>query len=119
VTARGRIGADVKIPYTPNRFLLYATGGEVLSRIANSYCDSDCYDLQSNVSGGWLVQPQLRSGWTAGAGIELPMAPNVTVKFEYLYVDFGKLNFSNVVAAAESFTFSQQIIRTGMNFKLN
>jgi opacity protein-like surface antigen len=99
--------------------LLYATGGEVLSRIANSYCDSDCYDLQSNVSGGWLVQPQLRSGWTAGAGIELPMAPNVTIKVEYLYVDFGKLNFSNVVAAAESFTFSQQIVRAGMNFKLN
>jgi lipid A 3-O-deacylase len=119
VTARGRIGADVQIPNTPNRFLLYATGGEALSRIANSYCAHYCYDLQGNVSGGWLVQAQLRSGWTAGGGVELPMAPNVTVKIEYLHVDFGKLGFSNVAVAAESFTFSQQIIRTGMNFKFN
>ena len=43
----------------------------------------------------------MRSGWTAGAGVELPVSPAVTVKFEYLYVDFGTVSFNNGVFSNE------------------
>ena len=122
VTGRGRIGADIQMPFLPNRFLVYGTGGAALTRMANSYCASPCYknhaDL-ANIIGGWLVQSDLRLGWTAGVGIELPLAPAVSAKFEYLYVDFGKIDFTNPVITNEQFTFTQQIIRAGMNIKLN
>jgi outer membrane immunogenic protein len=71
------------------------------------------------VSGATEDQSQLRTGWTAGGGVEVPLAPTVTVKLEYLYVDFGKLTFSNAAVADEQFTFNEQIFRGGMNFKLN
>jgi opacity protein-like surface antigen len=41
------------------------------------------------------------------------------MKLEYLFVDFGKIAFSNPAVADEQLTFDQQIFRGGMNFKLN
>jgi opacity protein-like surface antigen len=45
------------------------------------------------------------------------MTPVVTAKFEYLYVDFGKLSFTNNGAISDEFSFSQHILRSGLNFK--
>ena len=36
-------------------------------------------------------QREIRSGWTAGAGIEVGFAPNWSAKLEYLYADFGNV----------------------------
>jgi opacity protein-like surface antigen len=121
-TARGRIGTDVEIPFVSIRSLIYGTGGVAISRIANNYClhaSMQCYTGSTrDIAGGWAVQAAIRSGWTAGAGIELPLAPMVTAKFEYLYIDFGNISFNNG-AFSDEITFSEQIFRTGMNFKLN
>ena len=111
-TARGRLGVDLALPFSPYRFLLYGTGGAAFTDVANSSCV--CL-----VSGATEHQSQLRTGWTAGGGVEVPLAPTVTMKLEYLFVDFGKLAFSNPAVADEQFTFDQQIVRGGMNFKLN
>jgi opacity protein-like surface antigen len=111
-TARGRLGVDLALPFTPYRFLLYGTGGAAFTDVSNSSCV--CL-----LSGATEDQSQLRTGWTAGGGVEVPLAPTVTVKLEYLFVDFGKLTFSNPAVADEQFTFDQQIVRGGMNFKLN
>jgi len=111
-TARGRLGVDLALPFSPYRFLLYGTGGAAFTDVANSSCV--CL-----VSGATEHQSQLRAGWTAGGGVEVPLAPTVTMKLEYLFVDFGKLAFSNPAVADEQFTFDQQIVRGGMNFKLN
>jgi outer membrane immunogenic protein len=101
-TARGRLGVDLALPFEPYRFLLYGTGGAAFTDVANTEAPS-----------------QLRTGWTAGGGVEVPLAPTVSMKLEYLFVDFGKLGFSNPAVADEQFTFDQQIFRGGMNFKLN
>ena len=121
-TARGRIGTDVEIPFVSKRSLIYATGGVAFSRIANNFCPNasvQCYTgTIHDISGGWSTQATVRSGWTAGAGVELPVAPTVTVKFEYLYVDFGTVSFNNGVFSNEV-GFNEHILRTGMNFKFN
>ena len=106
-TARGRLGVDLAMPFEPYRFLLYATGGGAFTDVVNS--PSDLADHQS----------QFRAGWTAGGGVEVPLAPTVTAKLEYLFVDFGKIAFSNPAVGDEQLTFDQHIIRGGMNFKLN
>lgn len=111
-TARGRLGVDLAIPFAPYRFLLYGTGGAAFTDVNNASCV--CV-----LSGASVDQSQLRTGWTAGGGVEVPLAPTVTVKLEYLFVDFGKFTFSNPAVADEQFTFDQHIFRGGMNFKLN
>ncbi len=111
-TARGRLGVDLAMPFAPYRFLLYGTGGAAFTDVANSSC-------VCSVGGATEDQSQLRTGWTAGGGVEVPLAPTATVKLEYLFVDFGKLALSNAALADEQFRFDEQIIRGGVNFKLN
>lgn len=112
-TARGRLGVDVSMPIVPYRFLVYGTGGAAFTDVTNGYCLSQCA-----TGGAYSDQPQTRVGWTAGGGVEVPLAPNATAKLEYLYVDFGDLSFSNTAAVNEQLTFTEQVIRAGMNFKL-
>ncbi len=120
-TARGRIGTDIQIPLVAQRSLIYGTGGVAISRIASSYCvhaSIQCYTGPArDIGGGWAVDAAVRSGWTVGGGVEIPMTPVVTAKFEYLYVDFGKLSFANNGAINDEFSISQQILRSGLNFK--
>ena len=120
-TARGRIGTDIQVPFVSQRLLIYGTGGVAISRIASGYCVNasiQCYTGPArDIGGGWAVQAAIRSGWTVGGGVEIPMTPVVTAKFEYLYVDFGKLSFTNNGAISDEFSFNQHILRSGLNFK--
>jgi outer membrane immunogenic protein len=122
VTARGRLGTELDIPFVSPRALIYATGGAAFSRIANGYCTNasvQCYIRPNmDIGGGWAEQGGVRSGWTAGGGIEIPLAARVTGKIEYLYVDFGRFGFNNG-AVSNEISFSEHILRTGMNLKFN
>ena len=74
-TVRARLG------YAPGHWLFYATGGFAWS-----------YDQQSltQAATGNTEQPFLwRLGWTAGGGIETPIAPHWTARLEYLFIDYG------------------------------
>jgi high affinity Mn2+ porin len=88
-TVRGRIG------YAPGSWLFYATGGFAWT-----------YNQQSltQVSTGNSESPFLwRLGWTAGAGVEVPIAPHWTARLEYLLTDYGK---SNTTFFGTQFRFS-------------
>ena len=58
-------------------------------------------------------------GWTAGAGVEVALAPNWTAKAEYLYVMMPNGSFSIPPASATtgSVKFQENVIRAGVNFK--
>src|SRR3984957_18468302 len=105
-TLRGRIG------YAPGNWLFYVTGG-----LAWTY---DKFSL-TQVATGTSDSPLLwRFGWTAGAGVELPVAPNWTAKGEYLwtgypnattsYPDLGQRIASNL---------NLQEFRLGLNYHFN
>ena len=103
-TLRGRIG------YAPGRWLFYATGG-----FAWTYDRSTLTNLATGVSD----MPFLwRLGWSAGVGIEAPVAPHWTARLEYLFTDYGNSNvlFAN---ASQRFTsdLSLQELRAGLNYQ--
>jgi outer membrane immunogenic protein len=59
-------------------------------------------------------------GWTAGAGVEYAIMPNITTRVEYRYTDFGKVEGSVAPAFAgtdESVDFSTQTVRAGLSYK--
>jgi outer membrane immunogenic protein len=53
-----------------------------------------------------------------GAGVETVVAPNWTVKLEYLYVDLGNSQVFNVVPGiSESVGLTANIVRAGVNYR--
>jgi len=61
---------------------------------------------------------KFRAGWTVGGGIETAIAPNWTVKLEYLYVDFGKANYFDVVPGVpETIGLNVNVVRAGINYR--
>lgn len=83
-TARGRIG------YAFDTVLLYATGGYAW---ADNRISVAVPALLINVS-----DSNFHHGWTAGAGVEWMFAPKWSVKFEYLYRNFGsETYFTNLL----------------------
>jgi len=94
-TARGRIG------YAWDRVLLFGTGGAAFAP-ANVTSSVPAYP------GGSTTM----TGWTAGAGIEVALAPHWTAKAEYLYVSFPSATINGA-----SFKATDNLVRAGVNFK--
>jgi high affinity Mn2+ porin len=113
-TARGRVG------YVFDRLLVYGTGG-----VAWSYDKLERTQLAGMPAGGSAVVGTTeaallwRWGWAAGAGVEVPIAPNWTAKIEYLATEFGDRQKS-FPAAGQAFSsdLSMQMIRLGVNYQL-
>jgi high affinity Mn2+ porin len=102
-TVRGRIG------YAPGHWLFYATGGFAWT-----------YNQQSltQVATGNSATPFLwRLGWTAGAGVEVPIAPHWTARVEYLFKDYGRstTNFFGTQAVSSDFLLNE--VRFGLNYQ--
>ena len=105
-TLRGRIG------YAPGHWLFYATGG-----VAWTYNQQT---LTQVATGNAEDRFLWRFGWAAGAGFETPIAPNWTVRGEYLWtgyptkaVDFPV--FGQHVAS----DFPMQQLRLGLNYRFD
>jgi len=103
-TVRGRVG------YAPGNWLLYATGG-----FAWTY---DQLTL-TQLSTGATASPFLwRLGWAAGVGVEAPVAPHWTAKFEYLFTDYGKSSATfGGIGQAVSSDFLLHELRAGLNYQ--
>ena len=103
-TVRGRVG------YAFDQVLVYGTGGAAFG------------NLQTGISGGSFSNSNA-TGWTAGGGIEVAVAPRLTAKVEYLYVNLGNANCSAAFCGAtvtpngSNVAFTENIIRGGFNFK--
>jgi high affinity Mn2+ porin len=113
-TARGRVG------YVFDRWLVYGTGG-----VAWSYDKLQRTQLAGMPVGGSAVVGATeaallwRWGWAAGAGVEVPIAPNWSAKLEYLATEFGDRQKS-FPAAGQAFSsdLSMQSLRLGVNYQL-
>lgn len=102
-TIRGRLGVAA------GRTLFYGTGGA-------AFMDIDEVSI-GNTPGETALNEDFRSGWVIGAGIEHALGRHMTVKLEYLHMDFGKLE--GLSANGEDFSFENQIdlVRAGINYK--
>ena len=114
-TLRSRIG------YAWGNWLPYVTGG-----FAWTFDREAFNDTESTLTASRLLRPatfdhQLlwRLGWTIGAGIEFPFAPNWTLRAEYLFTDFGYQATTLPTAAQRvDANLSESQIRFGLNYKL-
>jgi outer membrane immunogenic protein len=105
-TARARVG------YAFDRLLVFGTGGAAFS------------DLQPALNpGGIFVKPPWQLGWTAGAGLEYAFTDAISAKVEYLFVDLGTVACPTQTGcgpfALHSFTFSENLVRVGVNYRFS
>jgi outer membrane immunogenic protein len=111
-TLRGRIG------YNAGRLLFYGTAGAALGRVETNYVDRDDNFVLASGNFG-----EVKSGWTAGGGIEAALSERWTAKAEYLYLDLGSVTHAmpdTVFGVSEQFstTVHDHIIRVGLNYKV-
>ncbi len=110
-TARPRLG------FAGGQWLVYATGGLAVADI--KYAQTNNYIGVVTETG---TISTTKAGWTVGGGVEAMVAPNWSVKAEYLYVDFGTTSttVANPVAADPPFSHATNlkanIARVGLNY---
>jgi len=99
-TVRGRVG------YAWDRFLPYITAGLAVGDIAANV---------PGLPGGSITN----AGWTVGAGIEVGVVNNVSVKAEYLYVDLGNFNcgLNCGLLPGGNVSFATSLFRGGLNVR--
>lgn len=95
-TVRGRLG------YAVDRYMIYGTAGLAYGR--------------GDLSMGGLSNKQTHFGWTIGAGVETMLAPNVTARLEYLYVDLGRETYMTTGGPVRT-GFDASMVRTALNYK--
>ena len=101
-TVRGRVG------FAQDNFLVFATGGVAFGGLEGNYF-------------GTVASPQAldatAAGYTLGAGIEMLVHEQVSLKAEYLYVDLANedldfVNFFDINSAG----LETSLIKVGMNW---
>jgi outer membrane immunogenic protein len=123
VTVRPRVG------YAIDRLLVYATGGLA---IANQKFSQSIMQLNLPFTEAGSVS-KTSAGWTVGAGAGYALNNQWSLKTEYLYVDAGSVSFSTIgicgaglpaavcsgYTAAHAADLKENIVRVGLNLKLN
>ena len=96
--------------------LLYATGGAAFASIQNSVAGPGGIGASSNST---------VTGWTVGGGVEFMPIQNLSLKVEYLFVQFPTIsNAFNTLPPAGAFTgvnsrLSENILRVGFNWRFS
>jgi outer membrane immunogenic protein len=129
-TLRGRAG------FALDRMLIYGTGGvawaEMHNRASFTYTPSVTAAV-TTANPGATFGPYsngggddgVRTGWTAGGGVEFLAAPNITVGAEYRYTDIGSGNGSigsrgpNGVSERGSASFHDEAVLGRVNVKFS
>ena len=93
-TLRGRAG------YAFSNVLFYGTAGLALGELRGQ-------------TFGW-TESHTTAGWTIGAGAEVGLASNWSVKLEYLYID---LSTSQFAITGVSNGYSASVVRAGVNYR--
>ena len=122
-----------------NNLLVFVTGGLGCGRVDENAALNSGFNGGISI-GGDLTGPncflgnssRIGVGWTAGAGVEYALWNNLTLKVEYLFVNLGRGDTTNVVAVSpgevsppatpSSFTGAFgtpnfQVVRGGGNWK--
>ena len=103
-TVRGRLG------YAFQHWIVYATGGFAFAQGRYLQTPGVIDDTDRVLA--------LHTGWAAGAGAEVAIAPNWTAKIEYLYGAFGPAHVTFPSGATADSSFDIHTIRTGLNYRI-
>ncbi len=109
-TARGRLG------YSFGRTLFYGTGGFAYGDVHEHASITEGVNTASLHSSG------VQTGYTVGGGVEYKIAPNWSLKGEYLYTDLGNdkligLDTLNSTVTSNSLDTSFSSVKIGLNYR--
>jgi outer membrane immunogenic protein len=116
-TVTGRVG------YAMNNWLLFAKGGWAWAGFNGNSTEYNAAGTTELIVGS---ASSTRDGWTVGGGVEYGLAPHITAKLEYDYVDFATANFSStdvtiatgaVSTYQRSTTSSLNMVKLGLAYK--
>jgi outer membrane immunogenic protein len=93
-TVRGRVG------YAMNNVLIFATGGLAYGTVRAQI--------------GGFTESRTSTGWTIGAGAEVGLTQNWSVKAEYLYVDLSDNRFA---ITGLPHAYAGSVFRLGVNYR--
>jgi outer membrane immunogenic protein len=97
----GRLG------WAASSLLLYAKGGY-------AWADNQ---LSATGFGLGLSESHFHSGWTIGGGVEYLFVPNWSGKVEYMYADYGSVNYlTNIAPGGIGFGFTTHTVKAGTNY---
>jgi outer membrane immunogenic protein len=106
-TVRGRLG------FAPDdRWLVYVTGGYAVARV-----EARVVDVPFAID---VTESKVRSGWTAGVGVEWVFWGNWSAKAEYLYVSLENTSYFNtspIITARTGVPIDDHILRAGINYR--
>lgn len=107
--------ARVRMGYSIDRFLPFATGGVAFGHIRSSYDDNDVSQDNHAVADGVVA------GWTVGAGAQYALADNWSLRAEYLYVDLQDRQGSFRGDTGETFRYdfdnNIHVVRLGASYR--
>jgi outer membrane immunogenic protein len=117
-TLRARAG------YSFGRFLVYGTGGFAFGGVRDhlSLTNVGLFGATATASGNSNETP---TGWAAGAGFEYAVAPQWSLKTEYLHLDLGSTTLTEAATSGSGTTSSTasvtvhhdyDIVRSGVNY---
>ena len=111
---RGLGSITARVGYTWGPGLVYVKGGW-------AYSDNNERVTLAGAPIPFLLSDSHSNGWTVGGGVEYMVAPNWSVKGEYMYYDFGSTRFVNPVALAPfgSFHNEDHTLKAGVNYRFN
>jgi outer membrane immunogenic protein len=116
----------VRAGWATGNLLFYGTGGVAVGEVSHSYTQLFVNNPAQSLT---LSDSVVRTGWTAGVGLEWMALHNVSFGFEYLHVDLGRSSIvqsNSIVSGGVNFTpttaaFNNRsdIVRAKVNFYFN
>jgi opacity protein-like surface antigen len=107
-TVRPRIG------FAMDNFLPFITGGLAIGDMTLTSFDNVVPATPQGKDSNTMI------GWTIGAGLEVAVTENLSVKAEYNYVDFGKEKFDlrdNTFFGVENRDMDIHLVKFGVNWQ--
>jgi outer membrane immunogenic protein len=121
-TVRGRVG------YAIDRALIFATGGWAFTRLSSRTNETLTGTIPPTFTDVFAGNGGRSSGFAVGGGIEYALMDYLTIKGEYLYYNFGSVNYQVAATSAPTGVgqgltifahqrFDGSIFRLGVNYK--
>ena len=105
-----------RLGYTEDRWLFYVKAGLAFAQITTE---------AGALTGGGDIDPsdytsqdETETGWALGAGIEHAIQPNISLKVEYLYMDFGEDRSGNFDGDTFFHEHDIHTLKVGVNYNL-
>lgn len=102
-----------RIGYSDDRWLFYGKGGAAFADIENR---AGAVVGGVNDASDFTKNHDVHTGWALGGGVEFAFQPNMSLKAEYLYMDFGDDDSGNLDGDVFRHENDIHTLKVGLNY---